>query len=197
MDQPNTQPATTDKNPAQGNIQPSTKAETTNAPAPEPLLAPAVTEPTVIASLSTNHQQAFLYWVDYFELSNPRQVKRLNNSYNLLHSYYDYDSAPVTHGLKEPHKTSFVFPMMIALFIMEYLNTLDDPLLRIRIKAELRKPSPKAEPAEPREEQAGAKIDSTLISADIILVVHHLTETLKTDFIKVVEPFVLPAIECH
>lgn len=186
--EPNAMPPKPTENTQPADVPPTTEPSIATTEA-----ALVIKVPTIIASLSTDHQNAFLYWVDYFELSNPRQVKRLNNSYNLLHSYYDYDSAPIVHGLKETHKKSLVFPMMFTLFIMEYLNTLDDQLLRIKIKAELRKPIPK----KGTEEEPIEKIDSTLLSTDIIFVVRQLNEALATDFTKVVEPFVLPAIECH
>lgn len=193
-DQAKTQPLMHDEKILPTEVQHTTKPATTKTTGPKESPTNEQAEPTIIASLSEDHQRAFLYWVDYFELSNPRQVKRLNNSYNLLHSYYDYDSVAINHGLKETHKEAIVFPMMLALFIMEYLNTLDDQLLRIKIKTELRNLIPKTKVV---DKNMDITIASTLISADIFLVVHHLTETLQTDLIKIVEPFVLPAIECH
>lgn len=193
-DESNIQSVIPNKKTTSGEIQSRAKPETASISTPKPSPTPVAAAPTVIASLSSDHQKAFLYWVDYFELSNPRQVKRLNNSYNLLHSYYDYDSASIAHNLNEIHKKALVFPMMLALFIMEYLNTLDDQVLRAKIKVELRAPDSKIEEA---DKPTDTKIDSTLIGTDIIHAMHKLTEKFEADFIKIVEPFVLPAIECH
>ncbi|WLQ12732.1 P-loop NTPase fold protein [Hahella aquimaris] len=80
--------------------------------------------------MSSQQKQAFFYWLEHFELSNPRQIKRLYNGYNLLRAYLreDWlqteDEAP---GLSEQRRP-LAYPMMVALFAMEYVNDHPDQL---------------------------------------------------------------------
>jgi hypothetical protein len=140
-----------------------------------------------VASLSESQKEAFVFWLDYFGLLNPRQVKRLNNCYNILRSYY-YDDIErsMTPSETETLKDAKNFPIMIALFIMEYLNSLESPDTRTKLKKQLQYSL---------KEKIKETVDDKKLTADIIQLVQDASLTLKIDLIEAVEPFVLPAIE--
>jgi hypothetical protein len=178
--------------------------------------APAQEEirPIVVASLTIDQRPAFIYWVDYFGLSNPRQLKRLNNSYNLLLSCYsDVDKQPVITELLAPMPPA-LFSMMMALIVMEYLNSLEDQALRNRLRVELFKNTPAAQnktdateiqshtkrldlstsfcfvPTEPAQVRVGDERVTPLFTAAF-----HRLLAEHENLVEKVEPFVLPAIE--
>lgn len=77
-----------------------------------------------INALSPEQQASFIYWANYFELTNPRQLKRLNNSYDLMRSYLpQWDKEVVEFALTEVDVLK-VYPMLLTLILMEYLNSL-------------------------------------------------------------------------
>ena len=79
-----------------------------------------------IKALSPAQQQSFIHWVNYFELTNPRQIKRLNNSYDLMRSYlpqWDKEKEVIEFALTEGDVLK-VYPMLLTLILMEYLNSL-------------------------------------------------------------------------
>ena len=64
--------------------------------------------------LSPEQKQAFYYWLIQLDLRNPRQIKRLYNSYNLLQHYHKEDAGLT--GIEH------AFPFMVALFLIEWMN---------------------------------------------------------------------------
>lgn len=146
--------------------------------------------PLVVPGLSTLQKQAFLHWVKHFHLTNPRQLKRLHNSYNLLRHFYGEDNAdpaPVTAA--ELVKT-LEFPLMVTLFALEYLNSLDDPPLRAHLKSRLRGRSEQSFSNEAEPETGGQPF-----SAAVIALVNRYMPVTQVHLVDAVEPFVLPAIE--
>jgi hypothetical protein len=140
-----------------------------------------------VASLSTDQKDAFVFWLDYFGLLNPRQVKRLNNCYNLLRSYYNEDAEFSSTTLTdERFKDTKVFPLMLALFTMEYLNSLESPETRTKLKKQLFLDTVK---------RADEKLTDAKLSEDLLQVIQDASASLKMNLIDAVEPFVLPAIE--
>lgn len=86
-----------------------------------------------IKALSLEQQASFVHWVNYFGLTNPRQLKRLNNSYDLMRSYFPgWDKTPVAFNLSNENAQS-VYPMLLTLILMEYLNNLEDLDMRVRL----------------------------------------------------------------
>lgn len=140
-----------------------------------------------VASLSTDQKDAFVFWLDYFGLLNPRQVKRLNNCYNLLRSYYDEDAEFSSTTLTdERFRDTKVFPLMLALFTMEYLNSLESPEIRTKLKKQLFLDTVK---------RADEKLTDAKLSEDLLQAIQAASASLKMNLIDAVEPFVLPAIE--
>lgn len=86
--------------------------------------------PNLIETLSIEKQQSFIYWVNYFKLTNPRQLKRLNNSYDLMRSYFGgFDQKSVMFSFSDK-KVQQIYPMLLTLILMEYLNSLEDLAMR-------------------------------------------------------------------
>ncbi|MGV8837903.1 KAP family P-loop NTPase fold protein, partial [Cellvibrio sp.] len=86
-----------------------------------------------IKSLSDDQRECFIYWVHYFGITNPRQLKRLNNSYDLMRNYFKrWDKHPVSFFFFD-EKAQSVYPMLLTLILMEHLNSLEDLNLRARL----------------------------------------------------------------
>lgn len=85
-------------------------------------------QPTIkpVKALSKDQQESFIHWVNYFELSNSRQLKRLNNSYDLMRSYVPLMDKDVSEFEFAGSPFSKVYPMLLTLILMEYLNSLHD-----------------------------------------------------------------------
>lgn len=86
-----------------------------------------------IRSLSDDQRECFIYWVHYFGITNPRQLKRLNNSYDLMRNYFKrWDKHPVSFFFFD-EKAQSVYPMLLTLILMECLNSLEDLDMRARL----------------------------------------------------------------
>ncbi|HTF97241.1 MAG TPA: translation initiation factor IF-2 associated domain-containing protein [Cellvibrio sp.] len=138
-----------------------------------------------VASLSAAQRRAFIYWLGYFGLTNPRQVKRLNNTYNLLlNCYRDVDKQSVVTELSDPMSQS-LFPMMMVLITMEYLNSMEDQKLRNQLRSRLFLRSSAGEEA----------AHSTALLTNDFMRAFHLLLDARNGLVEKVRPFVLPAIE--
>ncbi|TXR54294.1 KAP family P-loop NTPase fold protein [Reinekea thalattae] len=131
-------------------------------------------EPTIkqVEGLSAEQKAAFFHWVKHFELSNPRQLKRLNNSYQFLRNYYGEDQFT---ELFDHHE----FPMLVTLCALEYLNNLNDLELGSKLRAQL------------------GNQTSNVGEDKITMQVRRLSKMklANTTMAKAIEPFVLPGIE--
>lgn len=116
---------------------------------------------------------AFRYWTNQFHLHNPRQIKRLYNSYNLIWHYY---------GETEQRSTQHVYSYsrLLGLILLDYLNTL---------------PSEKRKAVSRFLEQKGVQASSL----NGLEPAHweHVREILSAypRWRQEVEPFVLPALD--
>ncbi|MDR7091119.1 KAP family P-loop NTPase fold protein [Cellvibrio fibrivorans] len=138
-----------------------------------------------VATLSAAQRRAFIFWLNYFALTNPRQVKRLNNTYNLLlNCYNDVDRLPILTDLPEPMPKT-LFPMMMALITMEYLNSMGDWDLRNALRSQLFIHSVDGKDAE---------LNVTPLTKEFISAFHLLLSE-HDGLVEKVRPFVLPAIE--
>ncbi|WP_086933322.1 KAP family P-loop NTPase fold protein [Agarilytica rhodophyticola] len=141
-------------------------------------------EVKIIERLSNMQKQSFLYWLDYFNLNNPRQIKRLNNCYNLLRSYYDEDEQAIPYSSEDDEHIA-VYPIMLTLFVLEYINGLDDMKRRKKLKNIIFENKNNVMKSE--------KVEDPKITADILAVLCSQFKQLVV--VDLVEPFVLPAIE--
>ncbi len=135
--------------------------------------------------LSAAQKHAFEGWINYFGLVNPRQVKRLFNSYNLLRHYYAIDQHPEEKTFTTKDKTLPIFPMMITLFALEYINNLVKVEQHARLKHYLRHSTAAKAADDPRMNKTIAEV--------IRRQIYDGKDTLT--LFDAVEPFVLPAIE--
>ena len=113
----------------------------------------------------------------HFQLTNPRQLKRLNNSYQLLRSYYKADQT-YTAGSGTVNNP-YVYPMMFMLFALEYINQRDNSQQRDRLKDCLIKGNDES-----------VDNNGCLISIPAVLTIANRDLLLQQ-----VEPFVFPAGE--
>lgn len=137
----------------------------------------------VLSSLSDEHKNAFIEWVNIFSLANSRQLKRLNNSYDLLRSYCPkLDSVSISVKVSNT-ETKAAYPMMLTLILMEYLNNLEDRKARKLLWNDL------------FVEKKGTAFSSpNLLNPQFIDSYRQLREEF-VDLVENVEAFVLPAID--
>lgn len=101
-------------------------------PIPKKIIDPVVFDPPTeeVLAFSDTYKAAFIYWINFFELANSRQLKRLDNCYDLLRSYVpemDVESFEIKISAE---KSKPAYPMMLTLILMEYLNSMDDTQVR-------------------------------------------------------------------
>ncbi|RDL45983.1 hypothetical protein DN730_02775 [Marinomonas piezotolerans] len=139
-----------------------------------------------VEQLTEPQKLAFAYWLKHFELSNPRQIKRLNNSFNLLRNFYPDDKISEEATIEETG-SEHAFPMMVTLFAFEYLNNLDDMQKRYTLKKLIN-----VRNATFTEEQKKYLTDNKITP----LIIELANLSLKnTTMILGIEPFVLPGID--
>ncbi|WP_417553234.1 KAP family P-loop NTPase fold protein [Marinomonas fungiae] len=149
-------------------------------------------EVKVIERLSEAQQNAFKHWAGHFELTNPRQLKRLYNGYNFLRNYYGEDTPQAPSAEQAESASKHHFPLLATLCALEYLNDLDDKPLRDALKSQLMGGAALAS-----EEKEGQAIASKITKEIITLAGIKLGTQSGVIVVayKAVEPFVLPALE--
>lgn len=160
---------------------PAAAAESAPAAAPQPLIVPG---------LSALQKRAFEHWVGHFQLTNPRQLKRLHNSYNLLRHFYGEDQADTPPPALDATLQPLDFPLMVTLFALEYLNSLDNPPLRSLLRSRLRGRAEHPFQAEDANAQPVSRVDERVVQ-----LVNRRLPGGTAHLVEAVEPFVLPAIE--
>lgn len=144
--------------------------------------------PTIkpVKALSKDQQESFIHWVNYFELSNSRQLKRLNNSYDLMRSYVPLMDKEVSEFEFAESSVSKVYPMLLTLILMEYLNSLHDLKERNQLWNQLFRESTDA---------LGEVVGNKLISAGFVKAYRGLLASeANQSLVSNVEAFVLPAM---
>lgn len=135
-----------------------------------------------IEDLSDAQKATFKHWIGILNFSNPRQIKRLNNAYALIRLCHK----------DEDHVRRKLFPRMVMMFLLEYLNESHSHSLRCRIIHQL-------ESSEGSNEEIVFKdrIDEQQAKAVWDQVAEYiLQDTSKwSNVYRQVKGFVLPAIE--
>ncbi len=149
---------------------------------------------TRIVSLSDEQKWAFKHWLTHFELSNPRQIKRLHNSYTFLRNFYPQGER--MEGSKK-QDGSETFPMMVTLFALEYLNNLNDITKRQQLRTLLSSDAGLDTLEEAENQDASnngdPKESSKIINAYVIELAN--CDLNGISMTKAIEPFVLPGID--
>lgn len=88
--------------------------------------------------MSAEQKLVFIHWCHYFDIANPRQVKRLYNTYNLLRHYYvEASMAPA-----QVQASWESYPVLAVLFVLEYAFhhqiNIDEPIDNAVIAGKLR-----------------------------------------------------------
>ena len=144
--------------------------------------------------LSDQQKRIFKRWVQHFGFTNPRQLKRLHNSYNLLRHYYGEEGrfSAGESSLLDGFTSDLGSPMLITLFALEYINSLEDAASRGRLLHLVQQPRERSF----QEEGDGASVyvdPHRKISADVLQVISGKLAG-DTTLIQAVQPFVLPSI---
>jgi hypothetical protein len=150
-------------------------------------------EQTTIEKLGMSKEQknAFEHWVNVFSLTNPRQLKRLDNSYKLLRRYHNADQQPISG--KGTNDKPYIFPVMMTLFSLEYVNDLVDADQRLLLKKLI------GGKTIMNEFNNGEQyiFDRSVITEAIFSVTRENLKGTNVSLVSAVEPFVLPAIDVN
>ncbi|WP_334029400.1 KAP family P-loop NTPase fold protein [Alteromonas sp. P256] len=154
----------------------------------------------IFPGLCDSQKAALYYWATHFGLRNARQLKRLDNSYNLLRLVTDKEDKTVltqtVDGIDRQH-VKFSYGYLVALMTLEFINSIEMTTLRENASRFLRQGE-----VGKLEGMANQQHKSTLIAARVVI--QHAAEKLyprtrdKLHFDKLlsyVESFVLPAID--
>ncbi|APD93963.1 hypothetical protein BM523_08165 [Alteromonas mediterranea] len=154
----------------------------------------------VLPGLNDHQKAALYYWATHFGLSNARQLKRLDNSYNLIRLVTDdEDKVAIAQEVGELNKqhVKFSYGYLVTLMSLEFINGIEVTELRENASRFLRKGD-----EDKLECMASLQHKATLKAARIII--EHAAERLypQTDsqlafdkLLRYVENFVLPAID--
>jgi len=105
-------------------------------PKPEP------PEPKILKGLSDHQKAALYYWATHFGLTNARQLKRLDNSYNLIRLVtQEEDKLALTKTSNEVNKqhVKFSYGYLVTLMTLEFINSIEVTALRDNASRFLRK----------------------------------------------------------
>jgi hypothetical protein len=137
-----------------------------------------------IVGVSPSQKAAFVFWSSQFGLNNPRQLKRLHNSYNLLRTVY---------GDEDPKLANYThaYPCMVALMLLEWVNNQQQSDRRNQLRQYLLRGGQKPGACK-------AVFDNALAIIENHQIVEFLAIEIKqsrTQLLRFVDLFVLPAIE--
>lgn len=158
------------------------------------------TEPEVLKGLSDHQKAALYYWATNFGLTNARQLKRLDNSYNLVRLVTDEEDkltlTKTSDGVNKQH-VKFSYGYLVTLMTLEFINGIEVTALRENASRFLRKGSVSRLNA-----MANQQHKATLIGARIVI--ERAAEQLYSQteaalrfekLLRYVENFALPAID--
>ncbi|WP_290582957.1 P-loop NTPase fold protein [Ketobacter sp.] len=170
--------------------------ETAGGPRPGTPVTPESPAPPAGAAvgLSDAQKKLFKRWVQHFGFTNPRQLKRLHNSYNLLRHYYG-DEGRVSGGessLLDGFTSDLGSPMLITLFALEYIHSLEHAELRGRLLQRVNQARERSFQEEGDEAVADADPQGR-ITADVLQVITGKLNQ-EVSLVQAVQPFVLPSI---
>lgn len=158
------------------------------------------TEPEVLKGLSDHQKAALYYWATNFGLTNARQLKRLDNSYNLVRLVTDEEDkltlTKTSGGVNKQH-VKFSYGYLVTLMTLEFINGIEVTALRENASRFLRKGTVSRLNA-----MANQQHKATLIGARIVI--ERAAEQLYSQteaalrfekLLRYVENFALPAID--
>ncbi|MCE2027182.1 KAP family P-loop NTPase fold protein [Sessilibacter corallicola] len=157
---------------------------------------------SILKGLTPEQKAAFVYWTDQFQLTNPRQLKRLHNSYNLLQLVSEKIDKIVSD------KYHLAFGYLVTLIALEFINN----QLDLRLASELKdylfsgKTDDEDTPIGETPESLKPLNDDNLIgtcrnarevicTAADVLVSYDSNHSKLSALFSLVNAFVLPAIE--
>ncbi|WP_353301222.1 KAP family P-loop NTPase fold protein [Sessilibacter corallicola] len=170
-------------------------------PLPEAMKSKAKTE-SILKGLSPKQKAAFVYWTDQFQLTNPRQLKRLHNSYNLLQLV----SEKIDKIVSDKHHLAFGY--LVTLIALEFINNqldlrlaseLKDYLFSCKTDDENTSIGETPEALKPLDDDnliiACRNAREIICAAAEVLVSYDSNHSKLSSLFSLVNAFVLPAIE--
>jgi len=145
------------------------------------------------AGLSDQQKAAFIYWTDMFAVNNPRQLKRLENSYNLLQKIKP-EGAMIT--VSDVH---LGFGLLVGLVTLEFINSQASQKIRCLYKKYLYDDTIDIGKAE-FDKNIKQKLDNVIIviKAAASAQSEKVTEQqAHVNYLQFIELFVLPANEMN
>lgn len=103
---------------------------------------PSGTQQEVLPGLSDHQKAALYFWATRFGLSNARQLKRLDNSYNLVRLVTDEEdklALTKTSNIVNKQHVKFSYGYLVALMTLEFINSIEVTTLRENASRFLRK----------------------------------------------------------
>lgn len=157
-------------------------------------------EPQVLEGMSDHQKAALYYWATHFGLTNARQLKRLDNSYNLVRLVTDEeDKLALTETSNEVNKqhVKFSYGYLVTLMTLEFINSIEVTILRDNASRFLRKGD-----VDKLNCMANQQHKDTLVAARTIIqnAAEQLYPKTANDLhfdklLRYVENFALPAID--
>lgn len=145
-----------------------------------------------IIGLTDQQKAAFVYWSDKLGLNNPRKLKRLYNSYNLLLSVNEWNDEPLVDDSELP------LGLLIALLTLEFINGQRNHQLRAEYQQVINGLKDIAE-LEPSGQTALLGQVLPIIDKAALKYLKENKDENKTreQLLKTIRCFVLPAVDCH
>ena len=140
-------------------------------------------ELTINIGMDASQKAAFVYWSETFALNNPRQLKRLTNSYNLLRLVSNFEDTPI-YSTDVPH----AYGILIGLFTLEFINSEENTEQQIAFKQALM--DDHYENITPKSDKALLKNINTVLDETVSI---HSGFNSRFELISFVNQFVLPA----
>ena len=141
-----------------------------------------------IIGLTDQQKAAFVYWSDKLGLKNPRKLKRLYNSYNLLLSVNEWNDEPLVDDSELP------LGLLIALLTLEFINGQRNHQLRAEYQQVV---NGLKDIAELERSDQTALLEQVLPIIDKAALKYLKENKTREQLLKTIRCFVLPAVDWH
>ncbi|NOH59903.1 hypothetical protein F0261_17905 [Alteromonas sp. 07-89-2] len=157
-------------------------------------------KPEVLKGLSDHQKAALYYWATHFGLTNARQLKRLDNSYNLIRLVaQEEDKIALTQKVDSVDKQQlkFSYGYLVTLMTLEFINGIEVTALRENASRFLRKGTVCRLNAMANQQHKATLIGARIVIESAAEQLYSQTEAaLRFEkLLRYVENFALPAID--
>jgi hypothetical protein len=138
----------------------------------------------VDVGMSIHQKAAFAYWAQRFRISNPRQLKRLTNSYNLIRLVSNEEDIEIPQA-----RVKGSFGILVCLFALEFINTLENSNERFHYKKAIF--NNQFNDISRNSDRQLLKLTLSILDQTTVMKPNYKT---RSELINFVDQFVLPAI---